>query len=394
MNATARMILTASALVALAVPAAAQEPPWVRDLEAHVERQAEAIARIVEAQVLRFAEAGGQTRDAEQLRRDLARERLAAQRERTRARVQSERERRSDNIRDWPEVTETISRSVRLARNGTFHLQNVAGEIAVTGAGGDDVRIAATKRARSPVEAQARTALQEIRIDISERGGYVEVRTDHPRRRNTVVAVDYTVSVPRGANVTLRTVSGNVRVTNLDGELRAESISGNVSTSSARRVRELRSVSGTLQMSGDETEELSASTISGDIVVRDLKVRVLDLHSVSGRLRLTDVETDRATLEAVSGGIDYSGRLSRTGRYDFQSHSGDIRITPASNQGFAIEAGTFSGTLRSDYALTLTPPTDAGRRRGPQRTIRGNFGDGGAVLTLQSFSGDIVIVKR
>jgi hypothetical protein len=61
----------------------------------------------------------------------------------------------------------------------------------------------------------------------------------------------------------------------------------------------------------------------------------------------------------------------------------------------AIEATTFSGDVRSDFPLTLqsTPGTSLapGRRN---RAIRGSFGDAGATLILQSFSGDIVIVRR
>jgi hypothetical protein len=68
-------------------------------------------------------------------------------------------------------------------------------------------------------------------------------------------------------------------------------------------------------------------------------------------------------------------------------------VTPADTRGFTIEASTFSGDVRSDYPLTVGPG-NALTGPGRNRSVRGSFGDAGATLTLQSFSGDIVIVKR
>ena len=102
-----------------------------------------------------------------------------------------------------------------------------------------------------------------------------------------------------------------------------------------------------------EADEFAASSVSGDVIVNRLKASGFDAQTVSADLRLTDVEVDHASIRSVSGDIEYAGRLARNGRYQFQSHSGDMRVTPADARGFAIEASTFSGDVRSDYALTL-----------------------------------------
>jgi hypothetical protein len=61
-----------------------------------------------------------------------------------------------------------------------------------------------------------------------------------------------------------------------------------------------------------------------------------------------------------------------------------------------MEASTFSGSIRSDIPLTVGGDTDRDvRRRGiSSRSIRGRYGDASALLTIRSFSGDIVIQKR
>jgi DUF4097 and DUF4098 domain-containing protein YvlB len=369
-----RSIFIALIVVALPRLSAAQEPDWERladRISRQVERQAELMARSFERRANELAQRIEQ--------------RLEAQR----------RGRGGRDFGRGPEYTEQFSRTVRLGRTGTFELQNVSGDIVVTGDGGDDVRIEATKRVRHPSESEAKTLLSEITVDVQERNGRVDVRTEYPRRRNWSGGVDFNVSVPRDASVALRTVSGAVKVSNVNGELRAESVSGDIVAASTRRLRMAKTVSGNLEISDSEADQLSASSVSGDVIVNRLKGNGIDAQSVSADLRLTDVDLDHATVRTVSGDIDFAGRLARNGRYEFQSHSGDVRVTPTDARGFALEATTFSGDVRSDYALTLQSlPANSfgpGRRN---RSVRGSFGDAGATLMLQSFSGDIVIVKR
>jgi hypothetical protein len=346
-------------LTVLALPAsAAQEPDWARRLE-----------RQIEAHALRLA--GNLAIDAQQRERDDSR---------------------------GPEVVERFSRNVRLGRGGTFDLSNVAGAIVVTGDGGDEVRIEAVKRTRAPNEADGKARLQEVRIEVRELGNRVEVDTEYPRRRNNRgVWVDYTVAVPRDANVTLKTVSGDTRVTNIRGELRTQSVSGNIAATGARRLSELKTVSGDIQITDAEAEShVNATTVSGDLSIRGLKARGIDLDTVSGDVRLDGMDCGRASVRTVSGDVQYGGALANNGRYDMQTHSGDIRLT-VSSSGFDVDATTYSGDVRSDYAVTLlgNQSTERDRRRGrADTTIRGSFGDAGAILSLRSFSGDIAIVRR
>jgi DUF4097 and DUF4098 domain-containing protein YvlB len=155
-------------------------------------------------------------------------------------------------------------------------------------------------------------------------------------------------------------------------------------------VREVSTVSGNVEVADGEADELTASTVGGDILLRNVKGRVLALSTVNGDARLLDVELDRATLQSMAGDLDFAGRLARNGRYEFQTHYGDIRVSPAGNPGFDLDASSFSGDVRSEFALKAASSTE----RGPQRTLRGTFGDAGAVVSAQSFAGDIVIVRR
>ena len=88
----------------------------------------------------------------------------------------------------------------------------------------------------------------------------------------------------------------------------------------------------------------------------------------------------------------FTGALARNGRYELKSFSGEVRLSLEGNSGFEVEANSFSGEVRSDFAIT-TRGTQSDRR-GRRTVLNGTFGDGSAVLDLTTFSGSIVISKR
>ena len=295
--------------------------------------------------------------------------------------------------RRGPEFTESFSRTIRLGPNGTFDLSNIAGDITVNGGGGDDVRIQATKRVRGRAQSDAQGALREIDIQIVERSGLVQVRTEGTNRRYLGAAVDYTIALPSGASLILRSVSGDTRVSNVKGEVRIESVSGNVRLSSIGRLRSLKSVSGDVDITDVDTDDLAGTVISGDLKVRNLKARSVEFSSVSGDVRFDDVSSDRVSLKTVSGDIQYSGRFVRNGRYELQSHSGDVMLVPLGSPAFDLDASTLNGEVRSDFALSGNT-TSRGNGRSGTHALRGSVGQGGALVSIRTFSGDVVVAKR
>jgi len=254
------------------------------------------------------------------------------------------------------------------------------------------VSIDATKRTRGD-----RGDLANVRIIVDDRAGRVDVRTEHSARSDHGW-VDYTVTVPSGATLELHSISGNLKVSNVLGPVRLESVSGNVTTSGVPRVELAKSASGNVDLTGTSVDgELSASSLSGNVHARGVKARSLLLGSVSGDVVVTDVTCDRIEVKSVSGNVEVSGTLSRAGRYDLTSHSGNLRLILSGNTGFELDASTFSGDIRSDVPLTVGGDDTSrnGRRRGiNNRSMRATFGDGSAILNMRTFSGNIVIAKR
>ena len=326
MTGTTRRIAVFLTCVAVASSAAAQDTDSNQDSNKNVERQADRVLR------QRAAGSGRQTKAGQEQRRSVARGRGQA------------------------DITEGFSQTVRLVPGGTFDLRNASGDVTITGGGRGEARIEAVKRVRDINTARARAAINQLRIEVVERGGNVEVRTISPRGPSRFT-VNYTVVLPENANLILRSTSGNFHVQ---------------------------------RMAGDE---LNADTISGNVNVRDVRSRMLELHTVMGNMQLHDVATQRALLTSMAGSLEFVGRLMRAGRYDFQTHGGNIRVVPSGDPGFDLEAMTVSGDVRSDFVLRMLAPQSEGPGPRTLKVLRGRYGNAGAAVTATTFSGIIEIAK-
>lgn len=338
--------------------------------------------------------------------------------ERKSPRVRSEWADRYQDSRLGPEQTEKFSKTVKAGRGTTLDLQNVAGAVTVTGAPGDEIVIDAVKRVRARDTDRAKSLLTNLEIRIDDRPGRVTVRTFYPRAMGNVsAAVDYTIRVPQDTAVDVSSMSGDLRVSNVKGELRLETVAGSVHAGQAPRLGFAKSVSGNVEITGPIDGELTASSLTGALLLKDVKARALELNTISGDVVLNSVMVDRMRARSVNGDLQFIGSLAKNGRYDMNSHSGRVRLMLPATAGFEIDASTFSGTLRSDLPLTITttrdeplptpripiPPPRPGERArivvqeraraGRSQTIRGTVGDASAYVIIRTFSGDIVIEK-
>ncbi len=308
---------------------------------------------------------------------------------------------RYSTARQGAEQSDRTSQTFKVGDGAALDLSNVAGDVHVTGSGGGEIRIEAVKRVRHRDPDTAKRLLEELRVEISHVGGRVEVRTITPRRpsgssRGQSVQVEYTVSVPRSALVTVKAISGDVSVTDVRGEVRAEAISGDVTVQATPNVALAKTVSGDVTARDiDGASSLSLGTVSGSVIATNLKARTLESVTVSGDLQLTNIEVDRLMAKSVSGDIEFGATLVKNGRYELNSHSGDVRLTLADTTGFELNATTFSGSVRSDFPVTLRADGGGQRSsRGSTRAIRGSYGDASALITVQTFSGTIVITRK
>jgi hypothetical protein len=305
--------------------------------------------------------------------------------------------------RQGPEQIDKVTQSFKVGADGSLDLTGISGDVRVTGGPGTEIHVEATKRVRHRDANEAKRQLNDLRVDMTHIGGRVEVRTVYPRRNNRgdrglSARVDYVVTVPVGVAVAVKSISGNVLVTAVRGEVRAETVSGDVEVSATPNVASARTISGNVTARDiGSANLLSLGTVSGTVIATGLKVRALEAGSVSGDVRISAVQIERVEANSVSGSIAFDSPLSKGGRYEFTSHSGDVRIALVGSTGFELDADTFSGSVRSDLPITLRTLGRQDRDRGrgtSNRAIRGSYGDASAILAVRSHSGSVIITKK
>ena len=296
-------------------------------------------------------------------------------------------------------VQETVTRSIELGPRGIFVLKNIAGQVRITGvADGNTVRFTAIKRVREQNKDAGRALLQNIGIRLTERGGGVEVFTENAPGNTTPTLVDYEISVPTAAKVTV-TNTGTVSIQNVKGELRAEAFAGNIWLVNVGRVRQAKTYGtpiknmpgGNILISNAEGEEVSAeATLNAAIQLRNVRARNVELRVLNGSILADRVDCEGCEFNSFGGDIEFSGTLRRNARYDVVSSSGNIRMFVDGNVGFDLEA-VGSVVRVPDFQLKSTPSPSATPASG--RSVLGTYGDASAIISLRTFAGSVTVAK-
>jgi DUF4097 and DUF4098 domain-containing protein YvlB len=308
------------------------------------------------------------------------------------------RRRGHESQSDQGREVDRISRVVKVGDRATLAVTNLSGPVIVKAGGKGEIRIEAVKRVSGGDEATARARADLVRIEITERQNWVEVRTEHPDERSSSrderrinVHVHYTVTAPPDVNLTVKTVSGDIESNGIRGDAQFNTVSGDLRVTGVGGAS-LKTVSGDIAATDVTTEnDVRAASVSGDVVFTRVKARAVEINIISGSAQMQDVSSSRVDVDATSGDVRFAGALAPNGRYALQAMSGDITVSTGDAKGFEIEARSFSGDINSDVAMKVTQGTTTGSGRRRNETLRGVVGDGGPLLVLTTFSGDITI---
>jgi DUF4097 and DUF4098 domain-containing protein YvlB len=228
------------------------------------------------------------------------------------------------------QVTQDFHRTVPLSTNGRVSLNNVNGNVEITGWDRNEVQIDAVKKARD------QQRLDEARIEVNTTGDSVEIKTHYPEgllsANNNPASVHYQLHVPQNARLD--------RVDLVNGSLTVERVSG----------------------------EVSATLVNG-------KLRVDDLAG-------------RADLSTVNGGIEANyASLNNVREIKLKSVNGAIELGLPDSPNAEIKASTVSGGIRTEFPLEV-------RGGYVGRNLTGTLGNGGAPIALSNVNGSIHIGSR
>src|SRR5579871_386733 len=163
------------------------------------------------------------------------------------------------------EQTDRETRTLSIGLSGTLDLDTLSGDIIVNAGSSRDVTLEIVRRSRGRTDADAKAGLDRVKVQVDSGPDRARVHTPSADMRNPPYSVDvsYTVTAPPGTRVTGHTVSGNVTVKGLRGDVDAGVTSGGITITGSRAVR-ARTVSGDVGLTDIDTDgTVDVGTVSG-----------------------------------------------------------------------------------------------------------------------------------
>jgi hypothetical protein len=223
-------------------------------------------------------------------------------------------------------ATEEFHKTVSLNANGRVSLENINGNVEITGWERNEVQIDAVKSARDPQR------LEEARIEVAGSGDAVAIRTRYPEghTNNDPASVHYTLHVPRGAQLDkISLVNGSFAVAQIAGEVDANLVNGSLNATALSGRAKFSSVNGAVHVTYQtltNVPEVKISSVNGsiDLLLPASPNADVNASTVNGSLR-TDFPLQvqgRFAGHHVSGTLGSGGTQIHLSNVNGSSHIG------------------------------------------------------------------------
>ena len=280
-----------------------------------------------------------------------------------------------------------IEQERRVERGSRIVVRNEFGDIRIEGSDRNTVEAVATDLDSS----------QPVPVSITEASSankkiFTVSPVERGRGDKQKINILFEVKVPRDvelAPIYLR--EGNISVNNLDGGVNLRTDDGNISVqrvgSSGGGFVEATAGSGNVDLSninGDVRIVAISSGITVQCVKGDVAARVS-----SGEITVSNIDGD-VELNVSSGSASFTGPIRPERRYRLKTLSGNVSMDIPDSVGFTAVLSAYSGRLENDFQFSndsQTPPNRTNRR------VVGKYGDGSGRIELDSFSGHVSLHK-
>jgi DUF4097 and DUF4098 domain-containing protein YvlB len=215
----------------------------------------------------------------------------------------------------------------------------------------------------------------KVEVDQNQSGNRVDVQSHLLAGANADNSrVDYEVTVPADASVTLESATG---------PLHAERLHGDVEAEGANAAVEVKEMSG---------GHVHVKTMAGPITLTNIRDGHVEIDSVSGDVTMNSVTGPLVRVSSTSGRILYNGDFGYAGEYRFNSHSGNIEATIPDDASVDVKAQSVRGQVQNDVPLQPKVHTAFLLKEGS--SFAGTINKAASSVWLRTFSGKIHLKKR
>jgi DUF4097 and DUF4098 domain-containing protein YvlB len=280
-----------------------------------------------------------------------------------------------------PSSRSKTDQTVAVQKNMRLSVNTFAGSMTVRTWEKDAVRVEADHATRDRVNIRPTEAVLRVSTS-SERG---------PSR-----TVDFTLTIPRWMPVTLNGTYVDIDLEGMQGEVTAETVGGDVRLKGGAGIVTLKSVEGIIDVDGSKGR-MTLNTVNEGVFVRDASGEIV-AETVNGDLTLERIDSSSVDVATVNGDVIYDGSVRDGGAYRFATHNGDVEMRVPDQINATVFVRTYRGDFESHFDVQVPESASSTRdeRRRERRNRRFNFtlGTGAARIDLESFGGDISLLKK
>lgn len=217
---------------------------------------------------------------------------------------------------------------------------------------------------------------------VNLRAGNVSVG---PSGRYGTGSADLVISAPAWMPVSVDGVGLDISVDGMKGGANLETVQGDVELKNAEGTMTLESVEGSVTLT-NATGRVEASSVNDDVTLTNVTGEIR-AESTNGDVRLEKIRSASVEANTINGDVTFDGPIRESGRYTLSTHDGDLWVTMGEGTSATVSVSTFSGSFESDFPVSL--------ERGQRTKRRFTFvlGGGSARVDLESFSGDVRLVR-
>jgi DUF4097 and DUF4098 domain-containing protein YvlB len=189
---------------------------------------------------------------------------------------------------------------------------------------------------------------------------------------------DLTIYVPRGTQVSVKTVNGNVETSDVSGWF--YSIAGSVRIGGNAKSIEVDAMRGDIDLAVS-VPWMHVRAGEGHVVVHGI-VTDADISTIGGKLDIASGAIQRGRFASVAGDIRWTGAPAPGAILDFSNHNGAVEFVLPRSTAATFSLSTVGGTITNGFAQ-VRPVSQA------ERSVRVTFGRGGADIAVRTFKGAI-----
>jgi DUF4097 and DUF4098 domain-containing protein YvlB len=280
----------------------------------------------------------------------------------------------------WPASAADVNETMDADPDGHIEIFNTAGSVTVEG------------WSRASVEVTG-TLGNEVEDFIFERDDdeiLIKVKAKHGRSGHKGFVTHLVIRAPEDSSLEIATISADIDVKNVFGEMEAHAISGDVELETYAAEVEVESVSGDIDVQGDGKDTVTElMSVSGDVTAEKLAGEAT-LESVSGDVVLASGSFNDVAIETVNGDIVFQASLQKGGEVNIETVNGTVDADFVGDVSAEFEVETFNGRIRNCFG----PKPERVSKYTPGYELSFTEGGGDGNVSIATLNGNLNLCKK